>query len=568
MNFNNKRFSNLLFTFLFLLPFGLNASDNPPANADNNCLLHLDKSFYVTGEIVWYKLYLSADFKDKPISVRALVLDGSGTIQHSSFLKTEGKTYVEGYYKIPFNFRSGMYLLRFSGMNKASKEPVNLVETQLPIYNDLEGIAQNASRTESNMSATAAKINSELDIQIQLPKTTFTTREKVQPVITVKDQNGNTLACNLSVSVVDWEMTGNPALTNITSGIRPDARMVNILEDKIYLTGKVSKETGESHAAKILGAYSEEEDIILYTKANESGDFFLSVADFHGDRSFQLLADPNEYEKISAQKITQLPVNDMADLLVDEKITSYLVNSRQRKKIFQRYGSVESQLETGTYRRGKKSTKPDLDFIIREYEDFEFMSIFFKENLTPLRFQFNKRDSLYSARMYNPKNQAATISEKFYSGKPLILIDGLATRDGNFLARMRMSDIEKVELFYDLKKLNRQFKVFGSGGVTKITTYEKIKSLPVFEAENLITINGLQKKAAFSSFNPTQINNNRLQPFFKPQIYWNGALEAKKDGIATFEYFQTDDRSEFRIQVIAQSEDGRIGVGEVIYTVK
>ena len=154
----------------------------------------------------------------------------------------------------------------------------------------------------------------------------------------------------------------------------------------------------------------------------------------------------------------------------------------------------------------------DEEIVDEEYEDFEFMSIFFKENLTPLRFEFQDIDSTYLAKMYNPKNQSAY--DKFFSGKPLIIVDDIVTRNGDFLARMRMKDVEKVELYYDLKKLNKQYKLFGSNGVTKITTYDKIESLPVFEANNMITINGVQKAAAFPVFDPAQINNNRFQPFF------------------------------------------------------
>jgi len=563
MNFSFRLLKNIL---LFCLVFTA-VSTTAKTTADK-CIVHFDKSFYVTGEIVWYQLYLPQTFKAKPVAIRATVIDSKGVVQHSSFLQTEGKTAVDGYYKIPFNLKSGVYILQFSSINKARKSAVALVETQIPIYNDLEGVAKAVSNDgEKGMEKLMAAPN-ELEISIQLPSNNFQTRAKVQPTITVKDKLGKTVAANLSVSVVDWDIVGDDLMnsSNLRTGEEIEANTVSILSDDLYLKGVVKEDKGTVHASKVLGAYSRTDDRVLYTRSNAEGEFYLAVPPFYGDRGFQILGQQSDYEQIRVNSENQVAINPVQALPLSDQISNYLALSRQRKKIFQRYGTVESNLETEKYTVSRKTAKPDASFIIKEYEDFEFMSIFFKENLTPLRFEFQDLDSTYLAKMYNPKNQSAY--DKFFSGKPLIIVDDIVTRNGDFLARMRMTDVEKVELYYDLKKLNKQYKLFGSNGVTKITTYDKIESLPVFEANNMITINGVQKAATFPIFDPVQINNNRFQPFFRPQLYWNADLTTKKDGKTTFDYFQTDDRSTFEIRVVAQSEDGKVGYKTVKYTVK
>ena len=533
--------------------------------ATDKCVVHLDKSFYVTGEIVWYQLYLSQAFKAKPVAIRATVLDKNGLVLHSSFLKTTGNTAVDGYYKIPFNLKSGNYLLQFTGINKANKQPVLLVETPLPIYNDLETVAKTVNN-KTDLGQPAAQMENELNISIQLPKKSFTAREKVAPTITVKNKAGATVAANISVSVVDWDLVGDDLMNagNLRNGATVNPQIVSIISDKLYLKGVAKQDKGNAHDTKVLGAYSRTEDKVLYTRTNDKGEFYLAIPEFYGDRGFQILGQQQDYEQIRINEEDQLAINQVQALPTNDRIATYLGLSRQRKKIFQRYSSTESNLVTEKYSTTKKTIKPDISFITKEYEDFEFMSIFFKENLTPLRFEL--QDSTYIAKMYNPKNQSAY--DKFFKGKPLIIVDDIVTRNGDFLARMRMTDVETVELFYDLKKLNKQYKLFGSNGVTKITTYDKIESLPVFEANNVITVNGLQKEAPFPAFDPAQINNNRFQPFFRPQVYWNADLTTKKDGTANFDYFQTDDRSTFQIRVVAQSEDGSIGYKTINYTVK
>ena len=390
------------FLILIIISSSTSAIAATPS-ATSNCIIHLDKSFYVTGEIIWYKVYLTQDFKTKPVTIRATILDASGTIQHSSFINTEGNTFIQGYYKIPFNNKSGMYLLRFSGVNKANKQQVVLVESQIPIYNDLEGVAKLVKNESSNPPAAPSQIPStdDLTVSIQLPKNLYRTRQKVQPIITIKDNNGNPVASNISVSVVDWDMVGNDmvGIKTLREGNTLNPKVISIFSDDIYLNGIVSKEVGDPHTAKILGAYSRDEDKILYTKSNQDGKFFLRIPKFYGTRSFQFLGQQSEYENIRVKKNKQLAINNYQALPFNDLISNYLRLSRQRKKIFQHYSSLESNLVTETTRLSKKELKADVSFIIKEYEDFEFMSIFFKENLTPLRFQFQS-DSTYLARMY------------------------------------------------------------------------------------------------------------------------------------------------------------------------
>jgi len=64
--------------------------------------IHLDKSFYVSGEIIWYKLYLGKEFKDKSATIKAVVATPKGKTLNQDFFKTAGNTYLQGHYKIPF----------------------------------------------------------------------------------------------------------------------------------------------------------------------------------------------------------------------------------------------------------------------------------------------------------------------------------------------------------------------------------------------------------------------------------------------------------------------------------
>ena len=544
---------------LFALPTSFVSANNTEP-IESTSYIHLDKSFYVTGEVVWYKIYLGPSLKDKSVTIKATIANQKGKVVATEFLQTEGKTYAHGYYKIPFSADSGMYLLQFTAIDKVAGETLKLSETFIPVFNDLQGVPTLVKQDSSIMEVKekAPAIPANLKVAISLPKTNFKQREAVAATVKVTDAAGNPIFGTVSVSVIDKELVGSGKVESTSFS------SVEVFQEGMYIQGKVMEETGTIINKGILGAFSAKDDQIFYSKILEDGRFVMKFPAFNGDKRIQFLGNPktNEYVKVKLQE--EIPVDANVTLPSSNKITTYLNLSRQRKKIFQHYAALESNIKTETIKENKKKVKGNQQWIIKEYKNFEYMYIFFKENLSPLRFSFNA-DSTYTVRMYNPANQT---SDKFFSGKPLFIIDNVATRDGDFVARMRMEDVSKVELFYRLKDLNQNFKVFGSSGVAKITSYQPLNELPVKETKNNFTVQGVQKKAIYPVFHPDQIANNRRQPFFRPQLYWNPELNTDKSGSTSFTYHQTDDRSTFQIQVVVQGVDGQIGYATKEYVVE
>ena len=204
---------NITLLFSLLLSFPAFSADPLPPD---NIYLHLDKSFYVTGEIVWYKLYLGASLKEQPITIRATVASPEGKIIGDDFLKSEGQTGVDGYFKIPFDASTGQYLLQFTVVNKETEETVALSKAILPIYNDLQPIPQQVKESATEIPSTAADMGSELIVAINIPQANYKPRSKVAASISVTDASGNPVAGNLSVTVLDKNLLQEGMITTST----------------------------------------------------------------------------------------------------------------------------------------------------------------------------------------------------------------------------------------------------------------------------------------------------------------------------------------------------------------
>ena len=175
----------------------------------NNCVLHWDKAFYVTGEVAWYKLYLPKQFDAQPITIKVTVSNASGNEVDYFFLKSEGKTYVEGYYKIPFDQAAGLYNFAFSGVYTGNNLETNLAEITIPIYNDLQPVQIPADQL---IDAPAATVNApaigDLVVTIDVANASVSTLDAVEATISVTDKAGNPIQGNLSVAVTDWTLLG------------------------------------------------------------------------------------------------------------------------------------------------------------------------------------------------------------------------------------------------------------------------------------------------------------------------------------------------------------------------
>ena len=438
--------------------------------------------------------------------------------------------------------------MQFTVINKETKKTVALSKAIIPIYNDLQPLSKQVKESMVEEITSNTDIGGQLKIDISIPpSSTVKPRSNVAASIKVTDASGNPVAGNLSITVLDKELLQEG---NIITSSMPT---INVFEDKIYVQGTSSNLQGQPLNKDIIGAFSGDDQSIYYARADEDGNFSLRLPEFQGEKPIQFIGDNKNVEFIDVQVQESIPYKATTAPPYSDKIADYLTYSRQRKKIFQHYTALESDIQVETLSKKLSKRKPHQEWNIQEYEYFEFMYIFFKENLSPLRFQFNA-DSTYSASMYNPSKQY----DKFFTGKPLFIIDNVVTRDADYVARMRMEDVKKVELFFRLKDLNKYFKLFGSSGVVKITTYNPLSKLPVPETKNSTTISGLQPKATYPAFDPQQVNGLR-QPFFRPQVYWNPNITTNKNGAAKVNWYQTDDRSTFLIQVMVQGENGQIG---------
>lgn len=534
------------------------------ATADAAYVLQLDKSFYVNGEVIWYKLLLPATPIHRGAVVKVVLTDGEGKALFYTFLKNKNAPFVSGYYKIPFDLPSGMYRLSFLASEANTGKLMTLAAADLPIYNDGEKIApdlviqQPVATTVSPVLPQGADM---LKVSIELNDKTVRSRDQMQAAIRVTDAGGQPVAASVSIAVSDQSLAGaGPGGQTLIAGLT--APLTVALDTSITFRGLLTNYEDQPLTANVLGVLAPQQNRIHYTRTLSPGNINLRLPDFYAQQPIQFLGFPEEEEKIKVRLLPDEGLAAQGDLIYTPEIINYLELSRRRKKIFQLYTDLEFNLQPQAPPVNVQALKPERTVNVKDYEAFDNVYLFFKEILTPLVFRQEKGAEQVGAKIFTD------LGNRVYDmlpGEPLFIVDGKATRDGNYIAHMKMDMVETVSIFTDRSELRQQFNVLGRSGVAIISTSSSDITVPETDADDIFWVKGLQAPAAFPAFTPAQVEDDPHRPFFRPQLYWASDMQTNASGEVGASFFQSDDTGDFQIRVLVQDAQGRIGYAETSY---
>lgn len=548
--------------FLLLLVVSIQAQNNEFA-------LHLDKPFYVTGEKIWYKIYTPVNM-EKSMVIKGSMVGPNGNVKERFFLRSNpDEAFIKGVFSIPFSYRSGMHRLAFFASAAPDQPAVELVNIDLPIYNDFEikSLAERmrAGQAPTDMSAAEPTALDQLQVSVVLNKERFSPREAVKAEIKVTDTAGNPVNANLSMVARDAALVeaALPGGSTYVEGAPLSGDLIRQFSEEIFIKGEVSDTLGNRVQANVLGGYASLHQRIFYGKTNPAGRFTFTVPDFYGEQTLQFIGYPKEVEEIRVRLFEDgekpegtLPIND--------QILKYLEGTQQKKKMAEHFEYLAENIEIPDVDNEFDNLEADFTYTADDYVKFETVGDFFSELLTPLKFRIV--NGKYEARMQNPRSRDASFAN--LPGKPLFIIDGKITRNADFIARSSWSNVRSVDIFYISEKLRQQFNILAQGGVARIETKIPQFSMPPNEQEDVFTIQGLTPGGEFVPFQPGQSSAEIRLPNFLMPTFWAPALEADRNGAATLEFFQGDDTSTFVLEVIAQGPDGKRGSARVRYVVQ
>jgi hypothetical protein len=202
--------------------------------------------------------------------------------------------------------------------------------------------------------------------------------------------------------------------------------------------------------------------------------------------------------------------------------------------------------------------KPDIELIMADYIKLPVMEEVFFE-LVP-GFVLKKNKSGYSININDP------VEREFYKGHPGLLIDGVIIKDATLIADLDPEIVEKIDAV-DNKYFIGDYIFYGLVNIiTKAGDFNCV-TLPDYSIR--LPYRVLDAVSSFKSpdYSTSEMKNSRI-PDFRNTLYWNPCIKPDKEGMARIEFWTSDIKCDYKINIQGFTSDGKLFSIQKIIKVK
>jgi hypothetical protein len=534
-----------IFTFVLLivaindlLIYGgsINGSDNP-ANDCEKIFVHLDKTVYVAGENIYYKVYVingKSPLQVPESKILYFSLSDRKSGKQISWRINLDKNSLYGSYQLPENMNSGIYQLAAYTNRIRVNLPENIFSQELFVLNlaketpDSIYMSVSNAVTESQNRVITIPDN-QPGIRMQASKAVYRTNDKVALEITVDNLHLNDTAY-LSLSVTnETTISGILNNTNIIEQFNRYKKTnsnscLNGLENYAYiLNGRVLNKNNGSpvgNAKIFLAVVDSVSPKIIYSAADSDGNFRLYLNQFYDNKEIILqLADyaenPDILWDIEKKSIPYSESPDGSFPLSSEQV-AFLNRTKDIRLIEAVYTErMISKKVTGTISGVSYFACPDITIIPADYTEMSN----FKEltvNIIPALRLKNNYDNYYL--------QLFNISNKALSENNLVLLNGVPFSDINYIATLGTRDILRIEIINSSRFLAGDLTY---DGVISVYTHDNKIPDTYINSHTMVFQNTVAVTDAEIKYdeNVVPVRHRSHFPDFRNNLYWNPQLK-------------------------------------------
>ncbi|MFT6868488.1 MAG: hypothetical protein ACJA08_003342 [Cyclobacteriaceae bacterium] len=436
-----------------------------------------------------------------------------------------------------------------------------------------------------------------VDIDIKTNKSNYVPLDQVAIEITLKDEYGNPVIGEFSISVRNDSLFDSKKENDLFDALhifncrsqfyyldKSNIRWRESLDDYIILTSqeipwhkilapsivkpqfsfnRMGQKNGFAYFAASHEPISVGSSIMFYlqkskwrfqTKTFENGSVGVTIPEIYGEEEIFWIAENKYGEKLPEIVIEWTDVKSVPHLSASptiqmDKVDTYAAFAANRELINQSYGFFTRQ-DLVKPEEPKLSTA-DLEWEIRgvdvtvdvqDYVTFPTMELLIKEVIKTLYVGTRKHEKVIRVRYLT---QGA-------KENPLYIIDGIATANTDFFLSLKPENILKVKLVTTPLKL-LHFGMLGKNGLVMVETKSGTTREPIKDESTLIE--GLSEPISFHQINYEQNRDQRL-PDFRSTIYWNPFVETERSGIANLVFSCSDDIGSMTIRIDGITQEG------------
>ena len=191
--------------------------------------------------------------------------------------------------------------------------------------------------------------------------------------------------------------------------------------------------------------------------------------------------------------------------------------------------------------------KPDIELIMTDYIRLPVMEEVFFELLPHV--SLKKKKSIYEISISD------RVDENPYITLPCLLIDGVIIRDASLIANIDPEIVEKIDV---IKEKYLVGKYFFSGIVNVITKSGDFSCVSLPDEMIRLPYRVIDPVWSFVSpdYSSVELKDNRF-PDYRNTLYWNPSVLPGKEGKARIEFWSSDNKSDYVINIQGITQEGK-----------
>lgn len=520
-------------------------------------VLFADRDYCVSGDTVWFKVWLPERLKVKGNVVR-VQLDGAANNLISGVACKNQNGWSEGFIPVPDSLSTGQYFLSAFLNSQRNLLDFETESISLIVYNRFEEQIEKLDGIQSEKTEKTANFNNE--IQIETNKTDYQQRENVSIKININPELKIQNAV-VNVALLDplaAEIGGRFKFkVKSSSSVIPDF----IENDGVVISGKVVNSLGvvQPHAVVIL-SITGDPPYFDYYFTGEMGDFHFFLKDATGMARIvlQVISESEEEFFIRHEENYLMRENGMifqSKVLTREQSTCIAdaIGGNFIHKLF--YPGLGSA--PGLFKMPARFAMPFYGTPSRRVVPDEFIDLpDFKEISRELLhgFQYRTKKDVVTFRMINQTQNA------YFTDEPLRLINGIPVFKNSLFAGLKSTDIEYI----DIVQKERIFGDLRFEGIISVVLRDKTN---LWMAQQpgvaLFNINCLQSEKKTSYLSPSVNLSN--QPDIRRNYFWQIINPAES---ANIEFQLSDMKGKVEVSVEGITGDNELYKASKIIDVK
>lgn len=528
--------------------------------------VHLDKSFYVAGESINFKVYFLNKNKIESELVHVEIVDSKNLVHINQILNISNNS-ASGKFILPLSFEEGNYLFRCYtawNINFGNNFIFNKI---IPVFNewkDENSIFQDASLIERDTNKYSTDGSNGIVLKI-MNTDPISAGDSIHVEIDVTDNQ----QANLSMSVIDLNLI-DPKKTDYNSdyfvNLRSAENNIEIIynpEKSIFIQGKVFDiSTNQPVTSRVLSIYNVQNAGFSRLMSIE-GDFSFELPVFTGDADLQII-NMNPFEdKVMVVKQQPLISNDLATPFSNEaertpEVKNYLYYSKLRRQIDEVF-FIENKDSLQLRSASILPFIPDRSYDMEKYRMLKNLEDFVRQGV--INATSYKEDGQTKLKLFNIE------TKQYFMTKPWLIVDNHFVFNDSLAYNIPFNHLKRVDIFITNKTIFKYFEpIMIQGGVIAVYTKNDILADYIQNTPNTLSISGIPAES-FRKVNNTAVSISEEMPEFNPVIYWNPEISTDANGKTRFSFPTNNVTGNCLIQIQGIDKNGRPIEGKAIYKV-